>query len=79
MNQAQESSKRHFCNVLNVVLESFCFTQETKAVLISIRYPKASQTQDVSESTKRSPRKLAQPKRDSAFEQKTRIVRSREI
>ena len=80
MNQAQQSSKRHFWNVFNVILESFCFTQETKAVLIGIQYPKSSQTQDVkSESTKRSLRKLAQPKRDSAFEQKTRIVQSREI
>ena len=36
--------------------------------------------QDVeSQSTKRSLRKLAQGKRDSAFEQKTRIVQSREI
>ena len=61
-------------------MESFCFAQETKAVFISIRYPKTCQTQDVkSESTKRSLRKLGQPKRDSAFEQKTRIVSSREI
>ena len=78
--QAQQSSKRHFWNVLNVVLESFYFAQETKAVFISIRYPKTSQTQDVkSQSTKRSLRELAQPKRHSAFEQKTRIVPKQEI
>ena len=36
--------------------------------------------QDVkSQSTKRSVRKLAQPKRDSAFEQETRIVSSGEF
>ena len=78
--QAQQSSNRHFWNVLNVVLESFYFAQETKAILISIRYHKTSQTQDVkSKSTKPNLRKLAQPKRDSAFEQKTRFVSSREI
>ena len=45
----------------------------------SIRYRKTSQTQDVkSQSTKRSLRELAQPKRDSAFEQIKRIVPSRE-
>ena len=32
-----------------------------------------------SQITERSVRKIAQPKRDSAFEQKTRIVSSREI
>ena len=47
---------------------------------ISIHYRKTSPTQDAkSKSTKRSLRKPAQPKRDSAFEQKTRIVSSREI
>ena len=46
---------------------------------LSIRYRKTSQTQDVkSQNTERSVRKIAQPKRDSAFEQKTRIVPSRE-
>ena len=55
------------------------FRKETKAVFISIRYRKTSQTRDVkSHSTKRSVRKLAQPNRDSAFEQKTRFVPSRE-
>ena len=50
-----------------------------KAVFISIRYHKTSQTRDIkSHSTKRSVRKLAQPKRDSAFEQKTCFVPSRE-
>ena len=75
--------KRQFWNVLNVVLESFCFAQETKAVFISIRYHKTSQTQDVkSQSTKRSLRSLAQPKRDSAFEQKDvlfQVERSEEV
>ena len=66
-----ERTQRRFGN--------FCFGQETKAVFISIRCPKTSQTQDVkSENSKRSLRKLAQPKHDSAFEQKTRIVPSRE-
>ena len=75
MNQAGQRSKRQFWNVLTVVLECFCFAQETKAVFISIRYCKTSQTQDVKrQSTKSSLRKLAQPKRDSAFKQKTRIV-----
>ena len=46
---------------------------------LSIRYRKTSQRQDVmSQSTKRSVQKIAQPKRDSAFEQKTRIVPNRE-
>ena len=61
-------------------MESFCFAQETKAVFIGIRYHKTSQKQDVkNQSTKRSHRSLAQPKSDSGFEQKTRIVPSREI
>ena len=48
-------------------------------LFISIRYHKTSQTQDVkSWSTKPSLRKLERPKRDSAFEQKTRIFRSGE-
>ena len=56
------------------------FPKKSKAVFISIRYRKTSQTQYVkSQSTERSVRgKLAQPKRDSAIEQKTRIVPSRE-
>ena len=42
---------------------------------LSIRYRKTSQTQDVkSQITERSVRKIAQPKRDSAFEQETRFV-----
>ena len=46
---------------------------------VSIRYRKTSQTQDVkSQSTERSVQNVAQPKRNSAFEQKTRIVPSRE-
>ena len=64
-------------------MESFCYAQETKAVFISIRYPKTPQTQDVkSQSTKRSLRELVQPKRDSAFEQKHvlfQVERSEEI
>ena len=47
---------------------------------MSVRYRKTSQTQDVgSQSTERSVRKMAQPKRDSAFEQKTRIVSCRDL
>ena len=54
------------------------FSKISKAVFISSRYRKTSQTQDVkSQSTKRSVRELAQPKRDSALEQKTCIVPSR--
>ena len=50
-----------------------------QAVFISIRYHNTSRTQDVkSQSNKPSLRKLAKPKRDSAFEQKTRFVPSRE-
>ena len=63
-------------------LQNFCFclAQEKRAVFISIRYHKTSQTQDVkSQSTNPTLRKLAQPKRDSAFEQKTPIVPSTEI
>ena len=56
------------------------FRKKSKAVFEGIRFGKTSQTQDVkSQMTKRSLRNLAQPKRDSAFEQKTRIVPSREI
>ena len=47
---------------------------------LSIRSRKTSQTQDVKcKSTKGSLWSLAQPKGDSAFEQKVRIVPSREI
>ena len=47
---------------------------------LSIRYRKTSQTQDVkNQSTEHSVRKIPQPKRDSAFEQRTRIVSFREI
>ena len=47
---------------------------------LSIRYRKTSQMQDVkSQSTEHRVRKKLQPKRDSAFEQKTRIVSCREI
>ena len=74
------AQKDLFWNVLNVSLESFCFAEETKAVFISIRCPKTSQTQDVKNKiTRLSHRKLAQPTRDSAFEQKTFIFPSREI
>ena len=52
-------------------MESLCFAEETKAVFISIRHHKTSQTQDVkSQSSKRSLRELVKPKRDSASEQK---------
>ena len=58
----------------------FLFCSRNKIFLINIRYHKTSQTQDgKSQSTNRTLRSLAQPKRDSAFEQKTRIVSSREI
>ena len=50
-----------------------------KLFFLSIRYRKTSQTQDVKrQSTERSIQKKAQPKRDSAFEQKTRIVPAKE-
>ena len=56
------------------------FLKISKAVLISFRYRKTSQTQDEeSQRTERSVQKIAQPKRDSAFEQETRIVSSSEI
>ena len=57
------------------------FRKKSKAVFISFRYRKTSQTQDVkSQSTESSVRgKLAQPKRDCAFEQTTRNVSCREI
>ena len=56
------------------------FRKGSKAVFISIRYRKTSQTRVVkSQSTKRSVRKLAQPKPDSTFEQETRLVSWREI
>ena len=55
------------------------FPKKSKAVFLSIRYRKTSQTEDVkSQSTERSVRKLAQPKRDSTFEQETRFVPSKE-
>ena len=56
------------------------FPKKSKAVFLSIRYRKTSQTQDVkSQSTKSSVRKLAHPKRGSAIEQETRMVSSGEI
>ena len=59
------------------------FPKKSKAVFLSIRYPTTSQTQDVkSQNTKRSLRSLAQPKRDSAFEQKDvllQVQRSEEV
>ena len=55
-------------------------SKNSNAVFINIRYRKTSQKQEVnSQSTKRSLRSLGQPKSDSRFEQKTRIVPSREI
>ena len=64
---AKQSSNGHFWKTLNVVLESFCFAQETKAVFISIRYHKTSQPQDVkTQSTNRNLRKLVQAKPNSA-------------
>ena len=56
------------------------FPKKSKAGFISIWCRKTSQTQYVkSQSTERSVRKLARPKRDSAFERETRIVSSGEI
>ena len=56
------------------------FPKKSKAVFISIRYRKTSQTQDVkSQSTERIVLKLAQAKRDSAFEPETRFVSSGEM
>ena len=56
------------------------FLKKSKAVYISSLYRRTSETQDVkSQSTKRSVRKLAQPKHDSAFAQKTLFVSSGEI
>ena len=53
--------------------------KKQKLFFISIRFHKTSQTQVVkSQSTECSVRKIAQPKLDSAFEQKTRIVPNRE-
>ena len=59
----------------------FLFCSRNKSCFfLSIRYHKTSQTQDVKgQSIEPSLRILAQPKRDSAFEQKTRIVSCREI
>ena len=58
----------------------FLFCSRNKIFLKSIRCHKTSQTQEgKSQSTNRSLRSLARPKRDSAFEQKTRIVPSRGI
>ena len=58
----------------------FLLCSRNKNFLLNIRYHKTSQTQDgKSQSTNRTLRSLAQPKRDSAFEQKTRIVSCREI
>ena len=55
-------------------------SEKIKSSFLSISYRKTSQTQDVeSQSTKRSVRKLAQPERDSAFEQEKPIVSSRKI
>ena len=70
----------HQNNCIQYKTTKTTFPKKSKAVFISIRYRKTSQTQDVkSQSTKHSVRKLAQPKSDSAFDQKTRIVWSGEI
>ena len=59
--------------------EDHVLEKKSKAVFVSIRYRKISQAQDVkSQSTKPSLRKLSQPKRDSANEQKTLIVPKKE-
>ena len=98
--------KQTFWNVINVVLESWCFlfgeiaqkfseglyenhqnnctqykttkttlSKKSKAVFISIRYRKTSQTQDVkSQSSKRSLRKIAQTKPNTPVEQKLVLI-----
>ena len=55
------------------------FRKNQKLFFLRIRYRKTSQTQEVkSQSTEHIVRKIPQPKGDSAFELKTRIVPSRE-
>ena len=73
--------ENHQNNCIQNKMTKTTFRKKSKVVLISIRYGKTIQTQDVkSQSTERSVRgKIAQPKLDSAFEQKTRIVSCREI
>ena len=57
----------------------FLFSSRNKSCFFCIRYHKTSQTEDVkSQSTECSLRSRAQPKHDYAFEQKRRIVSSRE-
>ena len=73
-----------FRKVLTKIIKTFAhnkkrrrprFRKKSKAFFINTRYRKITHTQDVkSQSTKCSVRKLAQPKRDSAFEQETRFV-----
>ena len=77
---SERSDENHQNNFTQYKRTKTTFPKKSKADFISIRYRKTSQMQDVkSQSTKRSFQKLAQGKRDSAFEQKTRIVPSREI
>ena len=72
--------ENHQNNCIQYKTTKTTFPKKSKAVFISIRYRKTSQTQDVkSPSTERSVRKLARPKGDSAFEQKTRIVPGRDL
>ena len=81
---------RHFTKICTEIFKKMYTIQNDEdhvsekiksCFFLSIRYRKTSQTQDVkSRCTERSVRgKIAQPKRDSAFEQKTRIVHCREI
>ena len=71
--------KKTFLELTQRRFGSFVFRSRKKGVFLNIRFHKTSQTQDAkSESTKRSLRKLAQPKRDCAFEQKPRNVPSRQ-
>ena len=71
-------SSKHLHTIQND--ESHVSEKIKSCFFLSIRYWKTSQTQDVkSQSTERSVRRMAQPKRDSAFEQKSRIVPCREI
>ena len=72
--------ENHRNNCIQYKTTKTTFPKKSKAVFKGIRFRKTSETQDVkSQRTKRSLRSLAKPKRDSAFEQKTRIVPSREI
>ena len=72
--------KNHQNNCTQYKKTKTTFPKKSKVVFIGIRYRNTSQSQEVkSQSIRRSLRSLAQPTRDSAFQQKTCIVPSREI